>query len=372
MKPAPALLNHLAELLHNHYIKHRLDAGETPATNPVLMRFDKLPEHLQQSNRETAMQLWTRLQNFGFDLVPQHSMRPAIAEEELLAYTEVLSELGHACWMHNRQAQGWTYAPGPKDVEARTSPCFVPWEMLPPEEQDKEREQIRDLPGILNAVQLKIVRASHLVPRPDDLEGAEKDWAQAATLEDSAVGRTIEAIVMEPTPEMLEAVAKGLHDHYVKHRIENGEHLGENPSLRPWHRLEPALQYSNRNTAAQIWRRLETLGYAIATDDPGIQTVSKAEFAQFEESLSHLGHIAWMNERLAAGWVYAPGPKDIVKKTHSCLVSWEMLPESEREKERQQIRDIPDILQSAGLRIVVRPSRINALPDFTPIPDYTE
>jgi hypothetical protein len=43
-------------------------------------------------------------------------------------------------------------------------------------------------------------------------------------------------------------------------------------------------------------------------------------------------HIAWCNEKIAAGWKWGP-EKDPEKKEHPCLVSYADLPEPERRKD---------------------------------------
>lgn len=44
----------------------------------------------------------------------------------------------HDNWSAHKRAEGWTYGPV-KDPEARTHPCLVPFEDLPPEQQAKDR-----------------------------------------------------------------------------------------------------------------------------------------------------------------------------------------------------------------------------------------
>jgi hypothetical protein len=44
----------------------------------------------------------------------------------------------HDAWMADKLADGWTYGPV-KDAEARTHPCLVPFDQLPPLQQAKDR-----------------------------------------------------------------------------------------------------------------------------------------------------------------------------------------------------------------------------------------
>ena len=57
-----------------------------------------------------------------------------------------------------------------------------------------------------------------------------------------------------------------------------------------------------------------------------------------------------MDERRADGWTL--GARDDKARTHPSLVPWDELPESEKEKDRDVVRAIPDLLAAAGLTIV--------------------
>lgn len=47
-------------------------------------------------------------------------------------------DASHENWRREKQAAGWVHGPT-KDPEARTHPCMVPFEDLPPEQQNKDR-----------------------------------------------------------------------------------------------------------------------------------------------------------------------------------------------------------------------------------------
>lgn len=46
-------------------------------------------------------------------------------------------EQSHEAWFAFKQAGGWVYGPT-KDTEAKTHPCMVPFDELPPEQQAKD------------------------------------------------------------------------------------------------------------------------------------------------------------------------------------------------------------------------------------------
>ena len=43
----------------------------------------------------------------------------------------------HEAWMRDKVADGWVYGPV-KDADAKTHPCMVPYDQLPPEQRVKD------------------------------------------------------------------------------------------------------------------------------------------------------------------------------------------------------------------------------------------
>lgn len=58
--------------------------------------------------------------------------------EELLELTELIAENVHEVWSASRMAEGWTYGPVRDDL-LRTTPCLVPYDQLPEEEKNYDR-----------------------------------------------------------------------------------------------------------------------------------------------------------------------------------------------------------------------------------------
>lgn len=57
---------------------------------------------------------------------------------ELLALTERLAENVHDVWAKGRIAEGWKYGEQ-KDASQKMTPLIVPYDELPPSEQDYDR-----------------------------------------------------------------------------------------------------------------------------------------------------------------------------------------------------------------------------------------
>lgn len=58
--------------------------------------------------------------------------------EELLMLTERLAKNIHEVWAKSRMDQGWTYGPT-RDDARKMHPCLIPYEELPEEEKDYDR-----------------------------------------------------------------------------------------------------------------------------------------------------------------------------------------------------------------------------------------
>jgi hypothetical protein len=56
----------------------------------------------------------------------------------------------HACWLDEKRRTGWKYGPV-KDPEKKEHPCFVPYEMLPPEQKAKDAIFVATVRSVLVA-----------------------------------------------------------------------------------------------------------------------------------------------------------------------------------------------------------------------------
>jgi hypothetical protein len=51
---------------------------------------------------------------------------------------EATAEDSHKAWLKQKEEEGWKYGPV-KDPEKKEHPCFVPYDQLPVEQQEKDR-----------------------------------------------------------------------------------------------------------------------------------------------------------------------------------------------------------------------------------------
>ena len=149
--------------------------------------------------------------------------------------------------------------------------------------------------------------------------------------------------------ELLLRLAQAIHDRYVAGAVAGGQRFGTSP-LVAWADLSDDLRAANLAQARDIPRKLARVG-CTAEPASGRRTGPRAFTDAELEALSIREHERWARQRRRAGWRYAPA-RDNARKLHPCLVSWNRLPESEREKDRDVVRRIPGLLADVGLRIV--------------------
>jgi class 3 adenylate cyclase len=140
-------------------------------------------------------------------------------------------------------------------------------------------------------------------------------------------------------------LAKAIHEDYCEKARGYGDTPETNSALLPWESLPPGLQSANLAQADDIPHKLRSLGYEIVEAGGVPATEIKLDPA-LVEPLSIAEHDRWMAEKLRAGWTYAP-VRDNSKLHHPLLVNYDDLPEREKEKDRDTVRNIPNLLAKA-------------------------
>lgn len=150
---------------------------------------------------------------------------------------------------------------------------------------------------------------------------------------------------------MTETLARAMHEEYRRSRTGEAADPAKNPSMAPWETLPETLRESNRDQAGHIGDKLTVLGYALAPLDGWEDRAF--EFPPEEvEVLGEMEHQRWVDERVRDGWRFAPGAKDVGRRTSPYLVPWAELPESVKEDDRIFVRRLPAFLAEVGYRIV--------------------
>ena len=155
------------------------------------------------------------------------------------------------------------------------------------------------------------------------------------------------ALVLGGTHEIL---ARALHEEYINQQQQLGQTLETNPTMVPWDDLPEPLKESNRRQVDHIRDKLSAIGADITALSGWGDALF--EFTPDEvELMARMEHERWMEERRQEGWIYRPGPKDMVKKTHPDMMAWEQLPASSQTWNRTTTREMPKFLARTGFQI---------------------
>jgi RyR domain/TrkA-N domain len=147
----------------------------------------------------------------------------------------------------------------------------------------------------------------------------------------------------------VEDIARAAHDAYVNASRDHGETPEANASMVPWDALPEFKREDNRDQAADIGRKLAAIR---ATVVPALGREAPIAFDDDEvELLAHMEHDRWLRQRRERGWSYAT-EKNESERQHPDIVSWDVLTEESKDKDRSAVREIPGQLRAAGFAIV--------------------
>jgi 8-oxo-dGTP diphosphatase len=132
-------------------------AGKTVQTNPSMISWEELPERLRESNRRQADHIGLKLKAIGCGIAPLTDWDAKLFQFKDYEI-ERMAWLEHLRWMEELQEQGWTFAPGNKNEERKTHPYLVPWEKLPEEVKDYDRNAVKKIPLFLSKIDLQVFR----------------------------------------------------------------------------------------------------------------------------------------------------------------------------------------------------------------------
>jgi hypothetical protein len=157
---------------------------------------------------------------------------------------------------------------------------------------------------------------------------------------------------------LTETLARAMHENYYRMESARGITVEMNESVAPWGELPESLKESNRRFADGIGDKLRAVGCALVPAPLVDLEDSLVEFDESEvEQLAELEHDRWCTDQLRDGWTRGD-IQDPVQKIHNFIVGWDDLPESEREKDREAMRELPRMLAGAGFEV----HRVRGLP----------
>jgi voltage-gated potassium channel Kch len=147
-----------------------------------------------------------------------------------------------------------------------------------------------------------------------------------------------------------ELLGRSIHENYRTERRREGTLSDDDPSLAPWTDLAESLKDSNRAQAEHIGVKLRTVGCDLIPSAGSAPSHFEPADAEIE-LLARMEHDRWSDERRRAGWRLGP-ELDPIARTTPYLVDWDQLTEDIRDRDRETIRALPQVVSAAGFHIV--------------------
>ena len=146
----------VAKSIHDDYVlKRKL---EFPDSDPEYSGWEELPDDIKYSNIKQAYSYSEKLARIGYIMGPLGLGLPSVTDlnsEEV----EFLSILEHERWVEERRASGWIHG-AKKDIANKISPYIAPWEAIPNEIKEYDREPMRNIISILQKIGIGVYRMS--------------------------------------------------------------------------------------------------------------------------------------------------------------------------------------------------------------------
>ncbi len=149
-------LDRLARAVHEHYVANRRREGTYPDDDPSLRPWDELDEQMRESNRFQADHIPVKLRAVGCCMLPPQPGREPV-EEFTPPEVELMASMEHARWNAERRLAGWRHGPE-RDQQNRRNPYLVPWDDLPDEIKEYDRQAVRNIPRLARLAGLRIYR----------------------------------------------------------------------------------------------------------------------------------------------------------------------------------------------------------------------
>lgn len=153
--PRPELkdIEKLARAIHELYNEKQLERyPDKPLKYPD---FEKLTDSLKYSNLRQAMGIPEKLRQMAFVMGSVGSSNPvrSIPEE----YVEYLAEQEHEAWIAERIASGWV-AGDRVDAEKKTTPYLVPFDKLPEDIKQLDRDPVQNILQLLERIGMAVYK----------------------------------------------------------------------------------------------------------------------------------------------------------------------------------------------------------------------
>lgn len=140
----------LARSLHSVYLQSSTKKAGS-AEDEALLPWEDLPEELKENNRQLADRIPIMLAETGYRIAPLtdwDAEKLGFQEGDPADQVTLMARMEHESWCQQKREEGWRWG-AEKDARKKTHPALLPWEELPEDEREKNREFIRGLPRLL-------------------------------------------------------------------------------------------------------------------------------------------------------------------------------------------------------------------------------
>jgi serine phosphatase RsbU (regulator of sigma subunit) len=145
---------------------------------------------------------------------------------------------------------------------------------------------------------------------------------------------------------LIKKLARAIHSRY-RQEIRKNNPESNNEYAGDFDDLPEEIRYSNLDNASHISTKLLAIGYRIRPVEKGFKPVTlHLDFNEIE-TMAQIEHLRWSWDKRLNGWVLG-SIRDNTKKTHPGLVPYDLLPDAEKEKDRELVKLIPALLQDIG------------------------
>jgi hypothetical protein len=140
--------------------------------------------------------------------------------------------------------------------------------------------------------------------------------------------------------------AQLIHRNYQQQQVAAGSEVQR--SHADWPELPGAYQDDNRAVADHLDTKLTIIGCRTAN---GAASPAAQIQPDEVEILAAVEHARWVAKRSIEGWKFSP-LRDDIRRGHPSIIPYGDLPESEKQKDRENIKLIPELLRLVDRRVV--------------------
>jgi serine phosphatase RsbU (regulator of sigma subunit) len=260
-----------------------------------------------------------------------------ITDEEV----DLLASIEHYKWLNSMFADGWENG-DTLDAEAKTMPDLTNFSELDNNRKKFYRELIYTIPVIFKHCGFELFKP------------AEQSFLKNDIVENLA--RAIHEKYRMTINELNEkSSTSNIFEKTQVINIFNRQYASSQ-----YEKLPSEIKSSNLDSAYHIITKLLSIGYTVSKDKKDSISILFPDSNEIE-TMAKLEHERWAWEKRLNDFVYGNERNDN-EKIHPCLIPYNELPESEKEKDRQQVRLYPLLLNDLDYSVeILSPEQLKGI-----------